>query len=429
MKSRRGEGSDIGRTLEIDQLSQRKGRLRKRLIWAVAAVSVVAAVVLLDRAEKSNSTQYKTEEVQRGRLTITVTATGTLEPTNKVDVGSELSGIVKTVEVDYNDTVKVGQVLARLDTDKLQAEVLKSKAALESARARLLDAQATVKESSDELARMRRAWELSNGKVPSQRDLDAADAGLQRAKADEESARAQVSEAMATLQADETDLSKAVIRSPINGIVLLRNVEPGQTVAASLQAPVLFTLAEDLAKMELHVDVDEADVGQVRPGQDATFTVDAYPDSQFPARIVKVYYAPQVVQDVVTYQAVLKIDNSKLLLRPGMTATAEIITRTVEDALLAPNGALRFTPPEPEPETSSGGLLRAILPGPRFQPQRQRKGIQADKDRQLVWTLREKELVAIPVTVGSSDGRMTEVVAGDVKPGLPLLVDVIRPNK
>jgi HlyD family secretion protein len=208
-------------------------------------------------------------------------------------------------------------------------------------------------------------------------------------------------------------------------------VEPGQTFAASFQTPVLFTLAEDLSKMELHVGVDEADVGQVQAEQSATFTVDAYPDRSFPARIVKVYYAPQVVQDVVTYEALLTVDNSKLLLRPGMTATAEIITKKLEDAILVPNGALRFTPPASEPEASNSGgsMLRAILPGRRHGPARPRKVVHADKTEHRVWTLREDQPVAIPVTIGSSDGRMTEVVAGDVKPGLPLLVDSIRPGR
>ncbi|NVM22247.1 MAG: efflux RND transporter periplasmic adaptor subunit, partial [Desulfobacterales bacterium] len=308
MKSKINPESDIGQTLDIDQSPGHKRHLKRWLIVALLAIVAATTTVVWKRAENSNSTRYKTLEVQRGNLTITVTATGTLEPTNQVDVGSELSGIIKTVEVDYNDSVKTGQVLARLDTDKLEAQVLKSKAALESARAKVLQAQATVKEMREQIARLKRVWELSDGKVPSQHDLDAAEAALERANADEASAGAQVTEAKATLQANETDLSKAVIHSPINGIVLLRNVEPGQTVAASFQAPVLFTLAEDLSKMELHVDIDEADVGQVKPEQDATFTVDAYPDLRFPARIFRVYYAPQVVQDVVTYKALLTID-------------------------------------------------------------------------------------------------------------------------
>ena len=306
MKSNTKAESDISQTLGIDQAPGHRKHLRRWLLLALLAIAgLTMAAVTWKRLEKSNSIHYQTQKVQRGNLTVTVTATGTLEPTNQVDVGSEVSGTIETVEVDYNDQVKVGQVLARLDTDKLAAEVLQSKAALESARARVLEAQATVKEMRSELTRLNQVRELSNNKVPSQRDLDAAEAALERAQADEASAKAQVSEAQAALDFNETDLSKAVIHSPINGVVLTRSVEPGQTVAASLQAPVLFTLAEDLTQMELHVDVDEADVGQVQEGQEASFTVDAYPDRIFPARIRQVRYGAQTVDGVVTYETVL----------------------------------------------------------------------------------------------------------------------------
>ena len=225
--------------------------------------------------------------MKRGDLTVIVTATGTLQPTNKVDVGSELSGIVKSVEADYNDRVKVGQVLARLDTSKLEAQVTQSRAALDSAKAKVLQAQATVLETRSKLTQFQKVRELSNNKVPSQSELDAAEAAFERAKADEASATAAVSQAQATLEANQTDLSKSVIRSPINGVVLTRSMEPGQTVAASFTAPVLFTLAEDLTQMELHVDVDEADVGKVKEGQKAAFGVAAYPNRTFEARITQ----------------------------------------------------------------------------------------------------------------------------------------------
>ncbi|MCK4390674.1 MAG: efflux RND transporter periplasmic adaptor subunit [Desulfobacterales bacterium] len=421
--------ADIAQTLGIDQ--QTAGR-KRATFWVVAAIVtvLVAGGAIFFLADKGGPIQYRTAEVQRGNLTITVTATGTLEPTNQVEVGSELSGIIETVEVDYNDCVKAGQVLAKLDTDRLEPKVLQSQAALESVQAKLLEAEANVLETRNELKRLKRLAGLSKKKLPSQHDLDAAEAAFKRAQAEEDSAKAIVSQAQATLDQDQTDLAKAVIRSPINGIVLERHVEPGQTFAASFQTPVLFTLAEDLSQMELHVDIDEADVGQVQAGQDATFTVDAYPDRRFSARILKVYYAPRVVQDVVTYEALLTVDNSQLLLRPGMTATAEIITKRVEDAILVPNGALRFTPPAPEAETSRRGrsMLRAILPGPPRRPAKQRKVLHAGKSEHRVWTLRDEQPVAIPVTIGSSDGRMTEVVAGDLKPGLPLLVDVVRPG-
>src|SRR4030042_200291 len=252
MKSKIDPDSDVAQTLEIDQSSGRRKGLKRWLIVALLVAAVVTTVVIWKRMENSNSVQYKTQEVVRGNLTVVVTATGTLQPTNKVDVGSELSGIIKTVQVDYNGRVKVGQVLATLDTSKLEAQVTQSRAALETAKAKVLQVQATVKETRSKLTQFQKVRELSNNKVPSQSELDAARRGLERAKADEASAKAAVSQAHATLEVNETDLSKSVIRSPINGVVLARSIEPGQTVAASFQAPVLFTLAADLTQMELH---------------------------------------------------------------------------------------------------------------------------------------------------------------------------------
>ncbi len=431
MKSNTNPEFDINQTLGIDQSSDRKKRLKH---WFIAALLVIAGVigtVAWKGTKNSNSVQYLTQKVQRGDLIVTVTATGALEPTNQVDVGSELSGIIKTVEVDYNDRVKVGQILAKLDTDKLKAKVLQSKSALESARAKVLEAQATVKEAGDQLLRLKEVWELSNKMVPSRQELDAAQAVLHRAKAAEATAKAQVSQAQATLEADETDLAKAVIHSPINGIVLTRNVEPGQTVAASFQAPVLFTLAEDLTQMELHVDVDEADVGQVTKGQEATFTVDAHPGRTFPARITQVRYGSQTVNGVVTYKTVLNVNNSDLSLRPGMTATANITVKKVENAILVPNAALRFISPIKEKEipSSGGSLLNKLLPRRHRPSSKQRKDSKANNKLQHVWTLSDGKLLAIAVGIGVTDGRMTEVTSDDIEPGMPLVVDTKRSER
>ncbi|HFQ80131.1 MAG TPA: efflux RND transporter periplasmic adaptor subunit, partial [Desulfobacterales bacterium] len=279
----------LAEALNLDSTPGHKRHLKKWLILGV--VLLAAAFGLLRWSKSDNDTiQFKTQAARRGNITVTVTATGNLAPTNQVEVGSELSGIVREVTVDYNDRVKVGEVLARLDTTRLKAQVLQSKAALTSARANLLQTKATTKETRLELQRLREAQARSNRQAVSVHDLDAAQAALERAIANQDSARAAISQAKATLEINQTDLGKLKIVSPINGVVLARSVDPGQTVAASLQAPVLFTLAEDLTKMELHVDVDEADVGQVKKGQQATFTVDAYPNRIFPARITQVRY-------------------------------------------------------------------------------------------------------------------------------------------
>lgn len=424
--------SDVARTLGLGQ-SAGKGRHVKRwLTWGTLAVimAIVVIVIRWSTEHGSDTLQFKTEEARRGDLTVTVTATGTLEPTNQVDVGSELSGTVESVAVDYNDRVKVGQILASLDISKFEAQFQQSKAALESARAKVLAAQATVKEAANELARLERVRKLSDNKVPSEHDLHAAEAALQRAQADEAGAKAAVAEAQATLEAYESDLGKTAIRSPVDGIVLKRGVEPGQTVAASLQAPVLFTLAEDLAQMELHVDVDEADVGEVTGGQEATFTVDAYPDRTYPARITQVRYGPETLEGVVTYETVLNVDNADLSLRPGMTATADIMVRKVANVILVPNSALRFVPPAAQEEKSpSGGILNTLLPHPPRSSPKRSEGENAKEKQRRVWMLRGRQPVAIPVTTGSTDGIMTEVISGDVEPGMALVVDAISTGR
>jgi HlyD family secretion protein len=267
----------ITKTLGVDGSSGTGKTGRRALVWGIAAAAILASGFLWVTRNGAQTYEYKTQNAKRGDLVVTVSATGNLAPINQVDVGSELSGIIRAVEADYNSTVKKDQILARLDTDKLEAQVLQSRANLKSARSKVLQARATLTESRSALERLQKVHDLSSGKVPSKNDLDAAEAAFERAVADVASTEAQVAQAEATLKANETDLGKAIIRSPINGIVLTRSVEAGQTVAASLEAPVMFTLAEDLRQMELQVGVDEADVGSVSAGQIATFTVDAYP--------------------------------------------------------------------------------------------------------------------------------------------------------
>lgn len=418
--------TDVAKQLGADAKSQGADRRRRLLIWGAAAAALAVAVVLWALSGDGDAVQYRTQTVSRGALTVTVTATGTLEPTNQVDVGSELSGIVKSVEVDYNERVKVGQVLARLDTTKLEAQVRQSEAALASAEAKVRQAEATAKEAKATLARLAQVREISGGKVPSQTDFDAAEASLERAQADESAARAAVAQAGATLRANRTDLAKAVIRSPINGIVLVRSVEPGQTVAATFQAPVLFTLAEDLTQMELQVDVDEADVGRVREAQEAAFTVDAYPDRRFPARITRVHYGSKTVEGVVTYQTVLQVDNAEMVLRPGMTATAIITVESISDALLVPNAALRFSPPSGQSaETADGGsFIQRLLPRP---PRTASRPPKADTPGRAhtVWVLREGRPEPVEITTGSTDGINTVVTGGALAAGTAVVTDAV----
>jgi len=410
------------------------GTRKSRTRWILPLLGIAVLIALGLAAYRwvqgngESTPRFKTQPVTRGALTITVSATGTLEPTNQVEVGSELSGIVKTVEADYNDRVEVGQVLARLDREKLEASVKKSRAALASTRAQVVRAQATVAQARSDLARLEKVHRISSTRAVSESDLEAAQATLARAEAEQDVAAATVDEALANLQSNQTDLAKTMIYAPINGIVLTRSVEPGQTVAASLQAPVLFTLAEDLTQMELHVDVDEADVGSVREGQDAVFTVDAFPDRTFEARITQVRYGAKTVDGVVTYETVLRVDNPDLSLRPGMTATADITVEKVDDALLVPNAALRFAPPSLNSSGNGerGGLVRALLPGP---PRRGASG-EASRGGNLpgprVWVVESGQLAPISLVTGPSDGTRTVVIQGRLTEGQELVIDTIE---
>lgn len=376
------------------------------------------------REDSAAQPRYQTETLHNGDLRVTVSATGQLAPVNEVEVGSELSGTVQEVFVDYNDPVEKGQLLARLDVAKLQDQIVKAKASLASAQAKVKQAEATVKESRANLKRLRQVSKLSGGKVPAPTELETAEATLERAVADKSSADAAVEEARATLRSNQTDLTKASILSPINGVVLERSIDPGQTVAASLEAPVLFNLAEDLTKMELQVDVDEADVGQVRDGQAATFTVDAFPERRYPAQISQVRFGAETVNNVVTYKTILKVANDDLSLRPGMTATAEIVTAESHDVLLVPNAALRFTPAKSTDESAgqSRSLLSSLLPRPPREPRK--KQVQTtprgDGDRTL-WVLEDGQPVAVSVTAGETDGRLTEVSGSGVQAGMSVI--------
>jgi HlyD family secretion protein len=401
----------------------RFARLRGWLIL-IGVLAVAGGIYFgFVRQDAAATPQYKTEQAAVGTLVVKVSATGNLQPTNQVDVGSELSGIVDKVFVDENDHVKKGDLLARLDLSRLQDAVVKSRANVAAAEAQVLQAQATVAETRSNLARMKQVAKLSGGKVPSQSEMSTAEANLKRAEASKASAQASVDQARASLQSDQTNLAKADIRSPINGVVLARKVEPGQTVAASFQAPVLFTLAEDLSKMELQVDVDEADVGQVKVGQHATFSVDAWPDRQYTAVITRVAYGSQVKDGVVSYLTVLAVNNDDLSLRPGMTGTAEITTLTRENALLVPNAALRFTPATTgtTQKKSGGSVIGMLMPRrPRTTPKAREAG-QSGTSR--VWVLRDGQATPVEVTTGATNGRVTEITGGALKAGMEIITE------
>ncbi len=374
---------------------------------------------------KHQAPAYATEVLKRGEISLTITATGNLAPTTAVTVGGELSGTTLEVYVDFNDRVTNGTPLAKLDTSKLAQQTEISRATVKSMQAKVAQAEATVKESGAALARQR---ELSAAKLVSTADLEVTIATAGRADADLASARATVGEAEAQVRINEFDLSKAIIKSPIDGIVLTRSIEPGQTVAASFTAPQLFIIAEKLERMKLNVTIAEADIGRVAAGQASTFTVDAWPDRSYTARVAKVSYGSAVTDNVVTYLAELEVNNDDFSLRPGMTATADIRVAESTNVFLVPTAALRFVPASltNAPAAAKKSFVQSLIPMPT-----RRSGHPSDTDAAAkakgsrIWVLRGGQLEAIEVRLGLSDGRYTEVSGEGLAEGM---VIVLRAN-
>lgn len=400
---------------------------RPALWLGVAAVVLAAGGWAYWQSQKQSRSApvYVTEPMKTGDITLTVSANGTLQPTRSVNIGSELSGTVKRVLVDVNDRIKAGQVLVELDTAKLVDQVTQARAGLAAAQAQLAQASATVAETRSTLARYEEVARLSGGKVPSATEIDSAKAALDRAVASEAAARASVAQSRAALATNETNLSKGSIRSPINGVVLSRSVDPGNAVAASLQAVTLFTVAEDLTQLKLDVAVDEADVGNVRIDQKATFTVSAFPSRRYPATINRVAFGSTKTDNVVTYTTTLNVDNQDMSLRPGMTAAATIVAREARGVLLVPNTALRFSPASANGVAAdSGGILSKMMP----RPPRSSAPKTAGTDRRSggprqIWVLENGQPVAMAVKAGITDGRNTEVSGEGLTEGMAVITE------
>ena len=421
------------RKLVVNKGKSRLGpRPRLAVLGAATVLVSLALFGLFGGDGTGDAPRYRTAVAHEGDLVIRVSANGNLQPTNSVDVGSELSGIVESVHVDVNDRVRKGQVIARLDPARLRDQVRQARADLASARARLRQADATVAETAAALGRLKDVARLSGGKVPSRAELDAGEASALRAVADQGVAHAAVASATAALSTQEISLSKAIIHSPIDGIVLTRKVAPGQTVAAAMTAPVLFSLAEDLRRMELQVDVDEADVGKVKAGQEARFHVDAWPGETSPARVLRVGWGSQTKDQVVSYLTILEVKNDALMLRPGMTATAEITTAHREGVLLVPNAALRFTPPT-SPVAARRSLLASLMPRPPAPPPKAVSDVAAKDGARVVWQLRDGQPQPVRVKLLGSNGEVSEVRAVDgeapLQPGVELIVEALVGGK
>lgn len=396
--------------------------------WVLVAIGVVLLVLLVMSFFKpAAKVSYASEVAEKGTLTVSVSATGKLAPTNQVDVGSEVSGLVSKVLVDVNDRVTKGQAIALIDPSRFRDSVNQSQAQLASNQAAVAQAQATLAQSSAQLRRLEEVSRLSGGRVPAKTEMEQAIADRDRAVANLRAAQANVGAARATLSSNEYNFVRAVIRSPVNGVILARQVEPGQTVAASFNTPTLFVIAEDLTRMKLEVAIDEADVGEVRAGQQATFTVDAFPGQSFPAQITRVDLGSNLSaqsstttttttsNQVVSYGATLAVSNPDIQLRPGMTATAAITTTQKTNVLLVPNAALRFRPTTPA-AGSQGGIASA------FGPPRLNRGTRTANAKrgatQSVYVLQgDGSIKPVEVRTGDTNGSFTEIVGGALKPG------------
>lgn len=392
--------TDVAETLGLDGHGPRR---KHRYIWLILAGVVGVGAWFAMRGGESETVEYVSAPVVSGPLFVTVTATGTLQPTNQIDVGSEVSGEVEEIFVDYNDHVTRGQIIAQLNTEQLDARLASTQASLAVAEASLTQARATAEEAQARAARSRR---LADTNIASQQTLETDVASAKRAVASVASAEAQVTVARATLLEAQTSLRKAVIRSPIDGMVLSREIDPGQTLASAFQTPLLFKLAANLEQMELHLDIDESDIGLVSEGQHAKFRVDAFPGREFGAKITSVRFDPRTVNNIVTYESILAVENAQLLLRPGMTATADIVVAEKESVLLVPNRALRFLPP---------GSDRAQA--------------RAENGRNIVWVQRNAELQPVAVEIGLSNDEVTEIVGGDLVAGSEVVIDIDRPER
>jgi HlyD family secretion protein len=400
---------------------------RRPLWWAAASTLALLAMGLwwwlAERAAQALPS-YTTQPVTRGDLTLLVTANGTIQPTRSINIGSELSGTVLKVNVDVNDLIKKGQVLVVLDTAKLKDQILRSQATLAAAMAKMAQTGATIVEAQSSMDRLEEVARLSAGQVPSKAELDTGRAALARAKADDASARAGIADATAALSTDQINLSKASITAPADGVVLTRAVEPGNAVAASLQAVTLLTVAEDLRKLRLWVYVDEADVGSVKLGQNAKFTVSAYLSRNYPAKITRVGFGSTITDNVVTYLTYLDVDNADFSLRPGMTATATITSTQRKDVLQVPNAALRFAPAAAKGPAASKGVAASLIPHmPSGVTRRPASAGASTALAKQVWVLRDGVAVAVAITPGISDGHMTEITAGELAAGMLVITN------
>lgn len=378
--------------------------MNKYLIPGVPCL-IAIIVVSIYFFGNTESTQYKTEKIDRGTIAKYVTATGTINPVRTVIIGSQVTGLISKLYADYNSEVRTGQIVAQIDPIPFEHQVKRAEAALAIAVSSLEKAKVTSKNNRRNYHRSKKLYAK---KVVSIEELDSVRTAYEAGLADTKLAEAQVLQAKAALEIAKTDLKHTVILSPLNGIVISRNVDVGQTVVSSFQTPTLFNIAEDLVHMQVNTNVDEADIGMVKVGQDAKFTVDAFPEDVFEGKVSEIRMAPILFQNVVTYDTIINVDNSSLKLKPGMTANASILVDRVEDVLRVPNAALRYTPSEVfKSETDKKALI-------------DRKS--SAKTRSHIWVLENGKLRRLEIKLGRGNDSFTEISEGDLKEGQEVVI-------
>ncbi|MCG3703975.1 efflux RND transporter periplasmic adaptor subunit [Aliarcobacter butzleri] len=397
---------------ELESFSSKK-RINRKFIYIVIAIISFLAIVLFfifNGNDKSNKIEYITKKVTQGDLSVVVSTTGNLNPTNSVEIGIEVSGTLKEIFVDFNDEVKAGQILAKIDTVKLQSQVDSSTAALAIAVANQKESQVLLNNKKTLYDRTLNMYKNSGGKYPSKNELDDTRFSYEAAIESLEAAKAKVLQAQSNLKTDKQNLEKASVKSSIDGIVLNREVEVGQTLAATMSAPKLFTIAKDLTNMDLIVSIDEADVADIKKDLPVTFTVDAYPNKIFNGKVKQVRLNPVDTNGVVTYETVVSVDNEDLLLKPGMTATAKIITKESKNKLLIPNGALRFKPKMQEQKNGGVNLV-----GPNMNRPANVARDLSKKELSPIFILENNQPKRVMVKVLDSDGKLTSIESEELK--------------
>ncbi len=373
----------------------------KKMIITGSAIVAISAVLFFALSGKNGKEQYRTEKVTRGEILETITASGTVNAIKTVSVGTQVSGTIQRIYVDYNSKVKKGQLIAHIDPTALKAQLLLAKANLAAADAAVEKSRVLM---ADARRTMERNQELVKKNLIARSELDTAVTNYDSARAQLDQSKAQLEQTKASLIIAETNLEYTRICSPVNGIVISRAVDVGQTVAASYQTPTLFTIAEDLTKMQIDTNVNEADIGKVKTGLHVNFTVDAYPENTFRGIVSQVRVAPTTVSNVVTYDVVIKVDNSDLKLMPGMTANTSIIISRRSDVIRIPNVSLRF-----KMQDKSGQVPGTKMDGKNFS----------------VWVLDKGKAKRITVTTGITDGNSTEMITGDLKEGMDIILEKI----